>query len=217
MWAEWKNKYMKADFSSILATQNQKTPHTHLLTWFVVPARRLPMVFSVFIPSSFGEKGSSSTCDHYARIWTQTPIDTFPIILPTYNGSHFAGVAVVIFRACYCLWLCHLGSAKASASDQQPFRELLSDQSVALTRHLLWAPHPYVTQTWHKPHRELQHAPRVPHNSPLLWFFMEGNFKSRLPTLMSSHKCAWESKIHKPSKRLSEITEGSNNQENKNI
>lgn len=77
--------------------------------------------------SSFGEKVSLSTCNHYSRIWAKTPIDTFPIILPAYKDLHFAGVAVGIFRARYCLWLCHLGSAKASASAQQPFRELPSD------------------------------------------------------------------------------------------
>lgn len=87
-------------------------------------------------PSSSGEKVGSSTSDHSAHIWTKTPIDTFPIILPTHKGFRFAGVAAAIFRACYCSWLRPLGSAKASASDQQPFRELPSDGSVALTRRL---------------------------------------------------------------------------------
>lgn len=39
------------------------------------------------------------------------------------GGLCCARFAAVIFRTRYCLWLCHLDSAKAPTSDQQPFRE----------------------------------------------------------------------------------------------
>lgn len=50
------------------------------------------------------------------------------------KGSHCTGVAAVIFRTCYCLWLCHLDSSEASASHQQPFRESPSGQPGSFPR-----------------------------------------------------------------------------------
>lgn len=140
-----------------------------------------------FIPHTFGERMSISTCDHCSRIWTKIPIYTFPIILPTYKDLHFAGVAVVIFRVCYCLWLCRLGSAKASASARQPFRELPFDHIPGTFSGRL-AP---------------MRSKRLPQFSSALMCLlasgtihllfsnsvMKGNFT--LPPLMSSHKCAW--------------------------
>lgn len=116
-----------------------------------------------FTPPS-GGKESISAWDHYSCIWTNIPIDPFPIILPTYKGFHFAGIAFVIFRACYCLWLCHLGSAKTS--DQQPFWEL---PSAAFARWLAPAFCLYlIRNTATSLVISFDVLLRVPHNSPLL-------------------------------------------------
>ena len=118
-----------------------------------------------FIPPTIGERVSISTCHHCSCIWTKIAINTFPIILPTYKDLHFAGVAVVIFRACYCLWL--------------PFRFcqslcfcLATFPRTAIwsyTRHLLGASRPYVIQnTTTVLIISSDVPPCVRHNSPLV-------------------------------------------------
>lgn len=171
----------------------------------------LLMVTDGFTPPSFGEKMSLPTCDHYSCIWSNIPIDTFPIILPTYKGFHFAGVACVIFRASYGLWLCHLGSAQASASDQQPFWE---PTSAVLTGHLLPALCLNLIQnTAAGLVFSSDGLPRAPHHLlPVLQLLRGG-----LPPLMSACKCAWELKMQNASKGFIWHKRGLQSQENKNI
>lgn len=161
-WEEWENGYMKADFHSIPATCNHKIHQTYLLTWTAILARRLRWWWSMFYTTILlvllhckttvlhfflcrkGEHLYLWSLFVYLEKNTNQYISHYTSHI---EGFHFAEAAVVIFRACYCLWLCHLHSAKGSVSDQQVFRELPSDQPAAFTRHLFGVLSPYMMQS----------------------------------------------------------------------
>ena len=179
---------MKVDFCSIPATCSQKSPHTTLVTWVTILARRFCWWRWMFYTTHLWRKDEHLDLWSLFTIWTKIPINTFPIILPTYKDLHFAGVAVVIFRACYCLWLCRLGSAKASASAQQSFWELPFDHIPGTFSGCLTP-----MRSKRPPQFSSSALMCLLASGTIHLLFsnsvMKGNFT--LPRLMSSHNSAW--------------------------